>query len=417
MARHDKDAVEKLKATFARRLATDRRRSGTESMESANDPSGAGDAVLSPEALIARWEVSNAFLRDLITREFGDDAKLLEEAERALRNGREGLELIGGKASATNASLGKVVAGLEVVVRTDGSRPAFIIRDNDIVKASSPAGRWTDLLTDVTRLADIRKALGSVGRIDIVHPAAPFAGTGWLIGEGKDLLVTNRHVAQLFVDFESGGVIMPGREAHVDFGHELNGVKSRNRRPIVEMVFCGATPIPVVGLHHALLDIAVFRLGGTATSDQIPLQIGLGEQLSSPQTEVIIIGYPAKPNGADILGSVTETDRVLKLLFKKLWGYKRLAPGEIMNSSAGTRTLSHDASTLGGNSGSLVMGIDTLPLVTGLHYGGFWGGERSNWGHVIESILTDKGLGGLQYDTLGKLSDAEGVELVAAEDL
>jgi endonuclease G, mitochondrial len=260
-------------------------------------------------------------------------------------------------------------------------------------------------------LSDIRKVLGSVGRIDMVHPAAPFAGTGWLIG--KDLLVTNRHVAQLFVDFESGGAIMPGRDAHVDFGHELNGAKSRNRRPIVELVFCGATPIPNTGLNHSLLDLAVFRLGGNA-AEQMPLKIGLGEQLANPQTEIIIIGYPAKPVRDDILGTVTETDRVLKLLFNKLWGYKRLAPGEVMNSSEGIRTVSHDASTLGGNSGSVVMGIDTLPLVTGLHYGGFWGGERANWGHVIENVLTEKGFGGLQYETLHGLSEAEGVELVAA---
>ncbi|TRC99700.1 trypsin-like peptidase domain-containing protein [Mesorhizobium sp. WSM4306] len=416
MARYDQDAVERLRSTFARRLVKARPGVGLESMESAGaSAEGGGDAVLSPEALLARWEVSRDFLREFIARELGDDAKLVEGAERALRNGREGLELIGGKTSTTTASPRQVAAGLEVVVRTDGSRPAFIIRDDDIVKDSSPSGSWTDLLTDVTRLSDIRKVLGSVGRIDMVHPGAPFAGTGWLIG--KDLLVTNRHVAQLFVDFESGGAIMPGREPHVDFGHELNGAKSRNRRPIIELVFCGATPIPNTGLNHTLLDLAVFRLGGSAAAEQMPLKVGLGEQLANPQTEIIIIGYPAKPGSDDILGTVTETDRVLKLLFNKLWGYKRLAPGEVMNSSEGIRTVSHDASTLGGNSGSVVMGIDTLPLVTGLHYGGFWGGERANWGHVVENVLTEKGLGGLQYETLHELSKAEGVELVAAEDL
>lgn len=417
MARYDRDAVARLQSSFARRLGKGQRRGGMESMEGAGRLAEGGDTVLSPEALMARWDVSRTFLLDFIKRELGDDAKLAERAERALRDGREGLELIGGKASTTTASPRHVAAGLEVVVRTDGSRPAFIIRDDDIVESSSPSGSWTALLTDVTRRPDIRKVLGSVGRIDITHPFAPFAGTGWLVGKNQDLLVTNRHVAQLFVDFESGGAIMPGREPHVDFGHEFNGAKSRNRRPITELVFCGATPIPNVGLDHSRLDLAVFRLDGTAATGQIPLRIGLGEQLANPQTEVIIIGYPAKPNGDDILGTVTETDRVLKLLFKKLWGYKRLAPGEIMNSSDGIRTMSHDASTLGGNSGSLVMGIDTLPLVTGLHYGGIWGGDRSNWGHVIEHVLTEEGLAGLQYRTLRGLSDAEGVELAAAEDL
>lgn len=373
------------------------------------------DATLSPSEIVERWRMSRSFLLQFIRTELGDDQALVELAERTLADGREGLELIGGERDETETDLGRIEVGLEVIVRTDGSRPAFLIRDDDIVETSSPASAWTALLTDVTRLPSIRRALGSVGRIDIVHPLTAFAGTAWLIG--GDLVVTNRHVAQLFVafDVDGGPVLMPAREPHVDFGHELKGAASRNRRPVTELVFCGARRIPDFGVDHSLLDVAVFRLGQPLDMgpEQTPLAIGLGGHLADPQTEVVTIGYPGRPR-QDALGSVSETDRVLKLLFGKLWGYKRLAPGEIVPGSGGARMLCHDASTLGGNSGSLVMGIDSAPLVTGLHYGGRWGQDRVNWGHVLEAVLDEQGLSGLRYRSLRDLAAREGVELAEA---
>ncbi|WP_299750300.1 hypothetical protein [Devosia sp.] len=86
---------------------------------------------------------------------------------------------------------------------------------------------------------------------------APFAGAGWLIGE--DLIVTNRHVAQLFVDFLAAGgpQIRPERDPHIDFGHEYRGRESVGRRPVIDLVFSGAMPIPTEGINHSLLDMAV----------------------------------------------------------------------------------------------------------------------------------------------------------------
>src|SRR2546430_1517315 len=44
----------------------------------------------------------------------------------------------------------------------------------------------------------VRKALPAIGRVNVVGiPGLPYAGTGFLVGEG--VLMTNRHVAELFV--------------------------------------------------------------------------------------------------------------------------------------------------------------------------------------------------------------------------
>jgi hypothetical protein len=76
-------------------------------------------------------------------------------------------------------------------------------------------------------------------------------------------------------------------------------------------------------------------------------------------------------------------------LFKSTFGHKRLAPGLFINSQAGvhTWTFAHDATTLGGNSGSVVLRRDQEQVAAGLHYGGRWSEPRENWGHILGLVL------------------------------
>lgn len=407
MESYDPAAIEAMARQVLPRMSAD-----APGLESAGEaPAAAID--LSEAAVAERWARSHDFLLRFIRTELGDDDELRTLAERTLADGREGLELIGGLRDGTEAPPERVEAGLEVIVETDGSRPAFLVREDAIVLDSSPAGAWTELLTDVIRQDAIEAVLRAVGRIDFDHPLRSFAGTGWLIA--PDLVATNRHVAQLFVDFgaEGGPRIDPARAPRLDFGHELNGRASVGVRPLTELVFCGPKPIPPVGVDHDALDLAVFRLGAAAPPDRAParLTIARGEQFGTPQTQVFIAGYPGPPPRPDILGRVSDTDRILRLLFGKLWGFKRLAPGEVMVPALGPRTLLHDATTLGGNSGSLVMGLDTAPAVTGIHYGGSWGSDRANWSHLLAAVMDEEGLPGLRHGTLGDLCRAEGVEV------
>lgn len=409
MQKHSPASIEALARNFLPRMSAPA--PPLESMAGA----ASGPPDTSEAAVADRWARSRDFLLRFIRTEMGEDTALLSLAEKTLADGREGMELIGGHRDATTAGPTDLATGLEVIVETDGSRPAFLIRDDAIVPSSSPPGIWTDLLTDVIRQDAVESVLRAVGRIDIANDPLrrPYAGTGWLIA--PDLLATNRHVAQLFVDFgaEGGPKINPARAPHVDFGHEFNGRGSVGARPLTDLVFCGAKPIPARGIDHSLLDLAVFRLGPAPASDRPParLAIGRGAGLSAPQVQVFLAGYPGAPR-PDALGSVTETDRVLRLLFGKLWGFKRLAPGEVMAPVLGPRTLLHDATTLGGNSGSLVMGLDTAPAVTAIHYGGSWAANRANWSHPLSAILNEAGLPGLRHASLADLCRAEGVDLV-----
>jgi hypothetical protein len=72
------------------------------------------------------------------------------------------------------------------------------------------------------------------------------------------------------------------------------------------------------------------------------------------------VGYPA----AD--GRRNDPDEMQRI-FAGVYNVKRLQPGEV-RSVDGTR-LVHDCSTLGGNSGSCVVDLETAEVV-GLHFGG-----------------------------------------------
>lgn len=399
MERHDRSSIESLAAEIMPRLSPDG--GAFETAEIGRD-----GPDLSPSAISARIERSEETLRRAVEMDLTAADPAL--TRQVLVNGREGLELIAGQRDRTHAPMAAVAAALEVIVRTDGSRPSFLVREDAPDFATSPAGGWADLFADPLREAEVRTALAAVGRIDITHPLMPYAGTGWLVA--PDVIVTNRHVAQLFVAFPEGEAprLRTELDPRFDFGHEFAGRDSADARPLRELLFCGARAIPPVGIDHGCLDLAVFRLAAPVPETRRPLALAEGRRVALPQTQVFVAGYPARPDPAS-LGTVSETDRVLRLLFDKLWGFKRLAPGEITPSTLGGRTLNHDASTLGGNSGSLVMGLDSLPFVTGLHYGGSWGGDRTNWAHVLGAVLDEPGLPGLPHTTLAGLCVAEGI--------
>jgi hypothetical protein len=100
----------------------------------------------------------------------------------------------------------------------------------------------------------------------------------------------------------------------------------------------------------------------------------------------------------------------LEQLFKSTFGFKRLAPGTIAKpivSSPPSWMLAHDCTTLGGNSGSVVLVASRGTIACGLHYGGRRADPRENWGHIL----------GLTLDAPNAAHQAAGVEPLSLREL
>ncbi len=242
----------------------------------------------------------------------------------------------------------------EAVVREYG-RPSLLSRSGrtGLPDASGLRGRLK-----VARGA-LGRRLGSVGRIEIAAvPEAPDWGTGWLVAE--NVIATNQHVAREFAAKRgrayawlrtfSGQELLP----HMDFSEEYNGAPDFEVG--IDRVIYLADP--------AVADIALLRL---KPSGQLPPPIPLATKDPTTGTDIAVVGYPARDDQGR--GSTPE---MAARIFGDIYDVKRLAPGKIQQGHERDRKkwfFTHDATTLGGNSGSVVLDMDQGAAV-GLHFGG-----------------------------------------------
>jgi len=239
---------------------------------------------------------------------------------------------------------------LEAIIDED-LRPVI-----DIVKGKFQSTHylWTQLSTDAAIRGRIESSMRSIGRIELPgHPRLPYGGTGFIVGEG--LIMTNRHVAEIFATGVGTRSLRfkPGARAGIDFVRELN--QSRRENFSVERVV----------MVHPYWDMAILAVNGISSRDS--LKLSLKDARDMDGHDIAVIGYPAfdPRNPEDIQQN----------LFSGHFGVKRLQPGEIrggMKTSSFGKLVpaaTHDCSTLGGNSGSALLDLST-GAVLGLHFGG-----------------------------------------------
>ncbi|MBU3078925.1 trypsin-like serine peptidase [Sphingomonas quercus] len=279
---------------------------------------------------------------------------------------------------------------LEAVVLTDGTRPSLTIRDGYIDLAAAEVGEWRTALS-LFRPA-IEKVIRSVARINV--PVKPFfAGTGFVVAD--DLVITNRHVAEaIAVEGPRGTWTLRWPDATtLDFLAE-DGAPARPSARVTDIPFAGPDPIAgMVDFGH--LDVAVLRctgIGGARLPDAVSLDAGPDRLAESGA--FCAIGFPARPLvqvGDAVPPPGFETSAVISSVFHGDFGVKKLAPGRIEDMPGalpGDRrkwVLSHDASTLGGNSGSALVDLDADGgRIIGIHFGGI--SREENYGHGFAAI-------------------------------
>jgi pimeloyl-ACP methyl ester carboxylesterase len=246
----------------------------------------------------------------------------------------------------------------------------------DIIGATfdeSMAGEWAaPLKSSKDRL---KACLRSIGRVKPAVPHLPYAGTAFIVAAGPDgerLMMTNRHVAKIFVDGVGRLAFVPHSSTIVDLKREVG----RDDEWLMRVV-----DVPLV---HPYWDMALLRVRPLDAEAPPPLVLSSEELARNDGRNVAVIGYPNFDGNNDV-GLQTQ-------IFRGVFGCKRLQPGKLTErlsiESFGrpVDAQGHDASTLCGNSGSAVICLDTGRVV-GLHFAGFY--LKSNYSVPTQELFRD----------------------------
>lgn len=207
---------------------------------------------------------------------------------------------------------------------------------------------------------NVKRRLGAlfpcIGRVELRNsPLVPYAGTAFIVGNGR--LMTNRHVAQLFAQGLGTKISYRPGGAAIDFKRQRDTADS-DPHPLT---------VKNVEIIHPYWDMAILNVEGLPSGQLLKLSVKTPEELVD--SDVIVVGYPAR----DARNDLAVQDEV----FKRIYNVKRLQPGrvrpraKIQSFETLVNAMTHDASTLGGNSGSAVIEVATGEVVS-LHFGGIY---------------------------------------------
>jgi len=239
---------------------------------------------------------------------------------------------------------------LETIVLRTGRPVLAVSNDEPQLKFTDAESEvWRDRLTNARSL--LIPAIRAVGRVELKNnPRYDWVGTGWLVK--PDVIVTNRHVAFEFgrrtgdtfvFRLGTGGASM---SASIDFLEEFGREQSRPFR-LTEILDIEDEDGP---------DLAFLRIEG----DGLAKEITLSGRTPNEKQLVAAIGYPARD-------SRIPDQQLMENIFGDVYDKKRLAPGQITRRAKDG--LEHDCSTLGGNSGSVLLDLASGEAM-GIHSAG-----------------------------------------------
>jgi endonuclease G len=325
-------------------------------------------------------DVRQVFSDDAVKQEFLDRFDdLAEQAQtdgglEGLEGGPAALTTDDARAAADRIAEGQYQAGsepgLEAIIERF-TRPVYLVQRSTF---EVPPDDFPDSDEIRGRLDRAREALERVipssGRVDLRNHRMDWVGTAWMVAPG--VAVTNSHVASEFAVPDNGGfAFLPNRNgaaasAVVDWRHEFQEPEESRFR--VEKVIWIEPP--------GSLDVALLRIADRGDANEEPppvVELMTDEEMAEvqPGTWVAVIGYPAQDSRND----AADQQRI----FDGIYNVKRLAPGTI-TSRVADELLHHNSTTLGGNSGSVVLDLAS-GKAAGLHFGGI----ESERNHAVQA--------------------------------
>src|SRR4051794_32440834 len=240
--------------------------------------------------------------------------------------------------------------GLEAIVLPQ-NRPVVFVTGDSYEAIDHP---WENLNTPEVR-AKISSWFPSIARIEVPNmPQVPYAGTGFVVGKG--LLMTNRHVACMFSSGLGFRVSYSAGDARINFRRQIDTTD------LDQDAFADVLAVEMI---HPYWDMALLKISDLPVEKILSLSTKKPEDLEG--RDIMAIGYPAK----DWRSDVDLQDRI----FGGKYHVKRLQPGVLRKRAivrsfqSDVNAVTHDASTLGGNSGSAVLDVETQQVLA-LHFAG-----------------------------------------------
>jgi endonuclease G len=258
------------------------------------------------------------------------------------------------------ASLESIVQlpALEAIIQRFG-RPPLLVRGRRVELEPLPDfPPETDVLI---KAAEHRVA--SVGRVEFINSGMSWGGTGWIVEvkNGKAIIVTNRHVAAVVARrLPNGrGVFMRSPSgsrygAQIDFNEEVDSTAEDTSATV------RVTDVRYLA-DDISSDVALLEVPAQDLDGRPPIE--LSAEPAKKGELVALIGYPAYDS--------RNNDADQSRYFKDIYEVKRFAPGLVTQAVGAGGALTHDCTSLGGNSGSPLIrlnGDDNKAV--GLH---FWG--------------------------------------------
>jgi endonuclease G, mitochondrial len=287
-----------------------------------------------------------------VAKKIPPPAKLGQEAAETGATARSGLDKLAKNQDAKVSP--DELRGVEAIILPK-LRPVVFVRNNAYDQLTHEL--WTHLNADPVKTR-LNPLLPSIGRIELPNSSIPYGGTGFVVGPG--LVMTNRHVARLFAEgLGSRRLVYRSGDAAVDFKREKETPEG-DRSAVVQ--------VREVVMIHPYWDMALLRVEGLPANAR-PLRLGVRAPEELNDREVVAVGYPALDPRNDLT--------VQNQVFGGIYEVKRFHPGlarvrrRVRSFENEVDALTHDSSTLGGNSGSAVIDVQTGEIV-GLHFAGLY---------------------------------------------
>jgi S1-C subfamily serine protease len=283
---------------------------------------------------------------------------------------------------------------VEAVIRTDGTRPSLLLRDGVPPENHPLAGAWANDFSANKNL--IRATASAIGRIEPNDgTGSNFFGTGWVVDKAAGLVLTNIHVVEAFMRRATtlaqvkDGKIRVFDGVYIDFVAETQST-AHNRHKVTEATLSG-----IDGDGFQRLDIALLKIEPTSGSQPITSEIKVIADLDWAQgnglNSLAVIGYPGAPVQTTGVVEGVDWGWVNATLFGSRYGLKRIAPG-IVHKPLGFRAddprqwiFGHDATTLGGSSGSPIIAWKDGGGSFGIHFAGT--SVDSNFAHAMAKCV------------------------------